>query len=372
MVRGGHGVVHQAGVVAGRVRQGVVQGEVPQQGLYQLFGLAVGFQVLHRGLVGDVEHHLAGKALLPQKACQGRQQLPQKVRVFRGGGGGVPAKGPAALALFRHIDGRGRLGPPLGEQVGDFKILHAAAVGHADKPLHQGEVKAVRLSLLLHAQQLDAGSLGADFRIQRRGEKGREHHVHALLPGGGKELLPQGPVLLGPHRHMVVIGQAVPVEPLGVHQLLGRQIHPHHVEGERGFRLPRLAGKAQGDGVVPPGAALGHLAVYPQHRGQKGADLHRGALQGQQGVGEQPRLGGEVALIVAGGIGRHGAGHLAHLEHLHPAQGGGRLHLHRGDVPAVPLEHHLKGELLAPQAAGFCVGLGLHRPAQQEFFQRGI
>ena len=224
--------------------------------------------------------------------------------------------------------------PPLGEQVGDFKVLHAAAAGHADKPLHQGEVKAVRLPLLLHAQQLDAGPLGADFRIQRRGEKGREHHVHALLPGGGEELLPQGPVLLGPHRHMVVVGQAVPVEPLGVHQLLGRQIHPHHVEGERGFRLPRLAGKAQGDGVVPPGAALGHLAVYPQHRGQKGADLHRGAL--------------------------------------HPAQGGGRLHLHRGDVPAVPLEHHLKGELLAPQAAGFCVGLGLHRPAQQEFFQRGI
>ena len=112
---------------------------------------------------------------LPERPCSRKKLVragsscPKKPAYSRGGGGGVPAKGPAALALFRHVDGRGRLGSPLGEQVGDFKVLHAAAVGHADKPLHQGEVKAVRLPLLLHAQQLDAGPLGADFRIQRRG-----------------------------------------------------------------------------------------------------------------------------------------------------------------------------------------------------------
>ena len=373
VVCGSHRVVHQAAVVVRRVREGVVQGEVPQVGLDKLLGPAVGIQMFLRGLIGDVEHRLALEALLAQEGRQGGQQLAQKARVLWGSRRGVPAEEAAAHPLLPAVDGRGGLGPPLGEEVGHLKALYAAAPGHLEEPLQQGEVKAVALPCFLYAHQLDTGPLRAGFRIQGRGEDGGEHHVQPLFRRGGKVLFPQLPVLFRIDGHAVVGGQAVPVEPLGIDEPLGRQVRPQHPQGERPLHpVPALL-QSEGDGVLPGGEALGHLPVHPQGRGEKGAHLHPAPLQGQQGVREQPRLGGEVVFIPAAGIGRQGAGHLPHLKDLDAVlQGGIHRDPHRGHAPAVRLQNRLEGKFLAPQAAHPPKGGGLDPTPQKELFQRRI
>ena len=235
--------------------------------------------------------------------------------------------------------------------MGHLKSFYPAAPGHAEKPLQPGKPEPVAIPLPLHIQQLNAGPLLAHLGIQGRGEDGGQHHVDPLLRRGCEEFFPQVPVLLRIYRHLIVVRQAVPVEPLGVNQLLVRQVPPHNPQGKPGLPLAAAGGNPHYNGIFPRGEALGNPAVDPQHRGQKGAGLHHALLDGQKGIGKQTRLGGQIVAVALVRIGRQRAGDLPHLEHLQALQGGLHRYPQRSGTPAVLANDRLKGKFLAAQAA---------------------
>ena len=355
-------------------------------------GRPVGIQLLQGGLVRDVE---VGAVLQPQLLQQGAQagQIgQQELGVLPTHSGGVPAEHPARLALFRHPDVRGGHRAPLGEQMGYLKIPDPAGLAEQQPPFQIGEVKGVFPVGPGDLHQLHRRALVAHGGVQRRGELGGQHHGDPPLRGGADEVFQNGPVRLGKDRHLVVVRQAVRVEPLGVREGDGGQFHRQdgHLGGEGGDQRPggdilkpqRQRILARGQGRVG-----GH--VDPEGFPLAGGKDHAVVGHRFQPVGEKAR--GLAQIVVVGvGVGRVGAGDTLDGADLHRLGDGGfqpqrrRLEGHRaavfhGEAPAAV--GYLKGDTFAAQrfqtgikdgGLGLFVGEHLDQRVQQPQLYAGL
>ena len=102
-----------------------------------------------------------------------------------------------------------------------FYALFKAEVKPAPEAVKPKAVPTVRLRI--NIRQLYRGALAADLRVERRREDWGQNHIDPALHHQRDIVAHNLPVLLAPGLQAVIIGKAVGVEPLGVHQLLLRQ-----------------------------------------------------------------------------------------------------------------------------------------------------
>ena len=211
---------------------------------------------------------------------------------------------------------------PLGEQMGDFVILHAAAPGHFHPAIQPVEAEFVAAVAQGDVHQLAGHALAAHGGVQGRGVHGSQQHVDATTHHGPDVIFADAPEVLGPHLYAVILTQAVAMEPLGVNQLLGRQLRVDHREGEFLFRQQGfILGIQQlyGDGMLTGG---GGFTVDPHGLPVEGIGRQPGGGQLLQRVGIQA---GGFAQIVRVRVREGGEGH---RHAAYPAQMHRRIGFH--------------------------------------------
>ena len=130
-----------------------------------------------------------------------------------------------------------------------------------------------------------------------------------------------------PGGNLIIIRQAIGMEPFGMQQMLlwqRRRQHPHgafRLDGGRAALLPQR----QGQGVFPRGQAR-RVDLNPQ-RPPLPLGQNPGAVpQFQQQIGIQPRLNGKIIFVIRALRPGHAHRHAFHPANMHPfAQGGLRL-----------------------------------------------
>ena len=177
----------------------------------------------------------------------------------------MPAEQLPFLAVDPYPDLRRRRGSPLREQVGHLHLAEAGGRRQFHPAVEAGMPEAVTPVDQFDVEELGAGPVRAALGVERRRPHGCQQHGGAH-PGRRPHLPTDGlPVLLAPRLDAVVGGQAVGVEPL------------------RHLQVGRLDGG--GD---------------RRHRQQEACDLVApvGDRDHQFGGGQQPRLGGDVCVVV--------------------------------------------------------------------------
>ena len=177
---------------------------------------------------------------------------------------------------------------------------------------------------------------------------------------------------------MVVVGQAVAMEPLGDLHLLCGQLGVQHLDGQglgSQSLLPRH--EADGDGIGACGDASLGIELDPD-----GAELvlhdrdHTAVVEGLEPVGVEAGLLGDIVGVLNFGVDGVGHGHQLYgagghvlggqaldLERQHGAQGGIKAHTRMEELEGEPLVlHH------ADEGEGFIV---LDTAVQEGLFQRG-
>src|SRR5690554_1824878 len=84
------------------------------------------------------------QAILPDKGYQGRQELIQEVFILRTCCIGFPSKYTFLFTIFYSHDFGCMLGPPLGKQMGELKILDSICPAELHPPL-----KLIKAELIL-------------------------------------------------------------------------------------------------------------------------------------------------------------------------------------------------------------------------------
>ena len=177
----------------------------------------------------------------------------------------MPAELLPVLAVDPYPDLRRRRGSPLREQVGHLHLAEAGGRRQFHPAVEAGMPEAVTPVDQFDVEELGAGPVRAALGVERRRPHGCQQHGGAH-PGRRPHLPTDGlPVLLAPRLDAVVGGQAVGVEPL------------------RHLQVGRLDGG--GD---------------RRHRQHEACDLVApvGDRDHQFGGGQQPRLGGDVGVVV--------------------------------------------------------------------------
>ena len=230
-------------------------------------GRQIAVQMLGARLVGDVEPALFVHAQRLQLAQQRGQ-----IRVYERAVGlavrrRIPAEYAPVFAVHRRHDlGRG-VSTPLREEVGDLIVLHAAALGHVHPAAQLVKAEGVNAVIDVNIHQLHGQALRAHAGVQRRGVRGHHDHVDAPLHGGAHEVLGDAPMLLGEHRHMVIVAQAVVMEPFCVDERLMRQAagqYAHDLRAPDRLVLGLVCGQLDGDRVVARLHRAVRLHVDPQ------------------------------------------------------------------------------------------------------------
>ena len=287
-----------------------------QQVLYGGLGGGIGFLFVVVGFVGNVEPHMVQPHQLIQLGFEGRQKLPQKPGIFSPHRRRMPAK-----PFFRsrggvHPDLGGKLGAPLGKQVGHLDLgdpMPAADIRPAAQP---GKIKPVSFAVPVRLHQLHRGALPSLGGVQGRGEHRGQEHIDAVGGGTADKLVQNGPMFLAEHRDSVVIGQTIRVEPLGLIQGLGRQRLGQHLYGQdkAGQRFP-LCGEGLQTKLCVAGLQPGCVHRHPQAAplGRHGPYGLMGIQRNQQ-IRQQTGLGGQI-VFVPGAVAGIVAGH-----QIHPAQ----------------------------------------------------
>ena len=271
---------------------------------------------------------------------------------------------------------------PLGEEVGDLEVGDIQTVAHLDPAVQLVKAEGVFACAIGagngNIQELGSGALTPHSGIQSGGEQGGQKEVDAVVAGGAGEVLHDLPVPLGPGLAVVVVGQAVAMEPLGQLHLLGGELGVQHLNGQRlgghGL-LPRH--EADGDGIGARGNVPLGVKLDPD-----GAELvlhdrdDTAVVEGLEPVGVEAGLLREVVIITDLGIDGVGHRHQLHgaggdilgrqtldLQSQHGAEGGIDAHEGMKELEGEPLVlHH------ADEGEGTVV---LDTAVQEGLFQRG-
>ena len=116
----------------------------------------------------------------------------------------------------------------------NFKKLEAAPFGKpypADKFFKAEGVFSVIKSDI---NELNGQPFSADSGVKRRSENGGEYHIHSRMYGGFHKAFGKRPKILAENGNIVIICNAIAMEPLGVDKLL---IGEH---GAEHFKLKRV------------------------------------------------------------------------------------------------------------------------------------
>ena len=204
----------------------------------------------------------------------------------------MPAEQLPFLAVDPYPDLRRRRGSPLREQVGHLHLAEAGGRRQFHPAVEAGMPEAVTPVDQFDVEELGAGPVRAALGVERRRPHGCQQHGGAH-PGRRPHLPTDGlPVLLAPRLDAVVGGQAVGVEPLR-HLQVGRL----DGGGDRRHRQQEAC-----DLVAPVGDRDHQFGggqrdvdpdAVPAEVGRAG-----GPVGGTQEVGQQPRLGGDVGVVV--------------------------------------------------------------------------
>ena len=182
---------------------------------------AVVIQCFDVRFVGDVVVALVIQTALFEFFHQCGNELREEILIFFAGGFGVPAEIFLTAAVDFHDDLRSRLCTPLGEEMRDFEILYAAVERKVDPLMELPEVERVgAVPGQLDVHELGGQTFAADVGVQFRREDGREDHIDAMFHRGTHIAFDVSPVLLRERPDVVVIGDAVRVEPFGVDERL--------------------------------------------------------------------------------------------------------------------------------------------------------
>ena len=224
----------------------------------------------------------------------------------RAGGRDQPRPGPARDGA--RAGGAARGAGPVRGAVGGDPGGHGARGGLHELPQVENALLA-RDDVVHELLGRDAGGLRLRLDLLAVLVGAGQEHVDAVPHCTLDEILRDAPVRLAEHRHAVVIGKAVGVEPLGMQKRLRREALPRDRNGQpllpqnRAAAVPRQkqhAVLAGGRGPVHVGPDAPPLARY---RPEQAARLIR-----EQQVGEQARLGAQIARVpdrVAGIGDRH-------------------------------------------------------------------
>ena len=224
------------------------------------FGRQIADQMLGARLVGDVKPALLVHAQRLQLTQQRRQIRVDERAVGLAVRRRVPAEYALILAVHRRHDlGRG-VSAPLREEVGDLIVFHAAALGHIHPAAQLVKAEGVNAVIDVNVHQLRGQALRAHAGVQRWGVRGHHNHVDPPLHGGAHEVFRNAPMLLGEHRHMIIVAQSVVMEPLRVDERLMRQAagqYAHRLRALDRLVLGLVGGQLDRDRVI----ARLHLAI---------------------------------------------------------------------------------------------------------------
>ena len=225
-------------VVGERVHDNVSLKEVLNGALSR----TVGLDVVHLGLVGDVEEAALVVAVLLHMLEERGDEGTEEAYVLGRGRVGLPSED---LLVFA-VNGSHYLGcvlcSPLSEEVSDLKVLDSDSVAHIHPSVDEVEVEGVFTVLNGYTDELVGESLAAYLGVERRSEGGGEKEVDAVSMSGSCKVLNDLPVLLAPYLYVVVVCEGVAVEPLGEDELLLGEGCVYEVDGEgvNGLYLARL------------------------------------------------------------------------------------------------------------------------------------
>ena len=238
-------------------------------------------------------------ALLPEAGPQGGNVGAQEAAVFSPGGVGVPAEDPLFPAVHPGHDLGRVFRSPLGEQMGRLKVFHAAAAAHPDPPPQPIHAESIFPVLHRDLHQLHGQPFASGPGVQGRGVYGGQDHVDAARHGAADEALHHGPVGFAENGRMVILGQAVAVEPFGVDQLLLWQQPRQHPQRHRpgGIPVARAVHKRDFHGIIPGPGVLPRAQPQPQ-AGPAGAGVERVGEKGRKQVGVQAGGRAQAALLV--------------------------------------------------------------------------
>ena len=152
----------------------------------------------------------------------------------------MPAEELLFFAIHRRDDLRRGHRAPLRKQMRQFIIRHAAALAHFHPALQPFKPERIRAVLHAHVDQLHRRALAALSGIERRREQRREQHRAAPAHGQTNEVFQKPPVFLAENRHMVIICQAVAMEPVRANQLLRGQHARQNPNRHRRRRINRF------------------------------------------------------------------------------------------------------------------------------------
>ena len=192
-------------------------------------------QMLFRRLIGNVEIALLINSLLLQVCKKRGQEGVDERAVFVRERVGVPAEEFFLLAV--HLDHNlGRvLASPLTEEMRKLKIFNSLALTHIHPAVEHREVKVIGITLPLDPHELCRHALTADIGIELGGENRRQDHIDPVFRGSFSKSLDDPPMSLGEGAGVVILRQAVGVEPLGVDQSLLGQGSVQNADGHRGL-----------------------------------------------------------------------------------------------------------------------------------------
>ncbi len=176
----------------------------------------------------------------------------------------VPAEAPFESLRGLDVDRRGCLGPPLGEQMGDFQVLDAVFGTQAHPAQQLAEIKVVA-RIFANPDQLGGQPRSPDCCVERRGPCGRQQRVGAHPCRGSHEGIDDRPMLLAEDPDAVVARQAVAMEPVGVHDFQFRGLRGHHGDADVGAEERVAFGVPHGDPEFVLAGVLGgwHHEVDP-------------------------------------------------------------------------------------------------------------
>ena len=230
-------------------------------------GRQIAVQMLGARLVGDMEPALFIHAQRLQLAQQRGQIRVDERAVGLAVRRRIPAEYAPVFAIHRRHDlGRG-VSAPLRKEVGDLIVLHAAALGHIHPAAQLVKAEGVNAVIDVNIHQLHGQALRAHAGVQRRGVRGHHDHVDAPLHGSAHEVFRNAPMLLGEHRHMIIVAQSVVMEPLRVNERLMRQAagqYAHRLRAPDRLVLAYSGGQLNRDRVIARLDLAVRLHVDPQ------------------------------------------------------------------------------------------------------------
>ena len=143
-------------------------------------GAFIIFDIPFKGFIGKMKITFSGKPLVPQERDQIFHQLGKKFPVTGGIGLHIPMKTLCQTLPDFHQDLRSEFCPPLGKEVGHFKIFDPALSPQIDPAFEPGEVKGIFPVLIRNIQQLCRGPLPSDPGIQRHTPQGSQNHIPSM------------------------------------------------------------------------------------------------------------------------------------------------------------------------------------------------